>query len=218
MRLPGQERVGAPDEDGCRAFGAAEDLAGGVGAVDQEEEAISELLWMSGLDGRCPSEQAAAHFDSIGDSDLVSGMRTVGKLRGVVDERTAAVGGGRGTFGNEGHKCAQLAARVGVVPGKMLVHVCPIVCVDLFEISDDQIVLGIESAIEADFGDAGLFDDRLDADGADALIAEQVGGDFKDSIASTFFCWRLGAAAAWCDLPGFLQRIGSFSTDCKRSI
>ena len=51
-----------------------------------------------------------------------------------------------------------------------------------FEISDDERVLRRETSIEADLGDIGLFDDRLDADGADALAIEQIGADLGDPL------------------------------------
>jgi hypothetical protein len=43
---------------------------------------------------------------------------------------------------------------------------------EIFEIRDDQSVLGLEVPIKADLRDSGLFDDLLYADGVDTLPME----------------------------------------------
>ena len=55
--------------------------------------------------------------------------------------------------------------------------------VDLLEVGGDQVVFAGEMLVEAHFGHAGFFDDRVDADRPVALTVEQSRGGFEDAFA-----------------------------------
>ena len=53
----------------------------------------------------------------------------------------------------------------------------------MFQVGDDQIILGCEIPVETDLRDPSFPDDLLDADGMDALPVEEVGRDREDLVA-----------------------------------
>ena len=55
--------------------------------------------------------------------------------------------------------------------------------VDLLEVGGDQVVFAGEVLVEAHFGHAGFFDDRVDADRPVALTVEQSRGGLEDAFA-----------------------------------
>src|SRR6266849_1228095 len=57
----------------------------------------------------------------------------------------------------------------------------------------DQSVLGFKQAIEARLRHAGSLDDRVDADGADALAVEQLACRREDALAGAHFALYWGA-------------------------
>src|SRR5260370_18356830 len=64
----------------------------------------------------------------------------------------------------------------------------------------DQSILGVEQAIEARLRHARSLDDRVDADGADALAVEQLACRREDTLAGAHFALWRGAppGAGYC--------------------
>src|SRR5690348_10374960 len=106
-------------------------------------------------------------------------MVRLAEFGAVVDEGATEIALLGRPLGEIGHDGAELRARIAGVAGEILVPLPPEGGAALLEISDDQIVLRGKAAIEADLGDAGLLDDRLDADRPHAVAVEEIGGDVE---------------------------------------
>src|SRR5271167_4377737 len=97
---------------------AAKRLADGIGAFDQEQEAIRELLGVPRLKRLGDRDETPPHFALIGLRHLASWIRHLRKFGAVIDERTTAIARLRCPAREVGHDGMQLRARVALIFGK----------------------------------------------------------------------------------------------------
>ena len=110
--------------------------------------------------------------------------RVVGvrELRGDVELGAAAIVGPSDALGDPVEVRFQFCSGIGLVEFCYRVPVAPEVLVFALQEGSDEVVLGVEVALEAGLGDPSLFDDEVNADGPHASLIEERRGRAEDTV------------------------------------
>jgi hypothetical protein len=160
-----------------------EGLGADEGSVDEEGELAGELIGAFDAEALGDEFEAAAELVFVGGGDAAGGVVLVGELGGDVELGAAAIVEAADAFADPGELGFEFGGGVGGVELGGAVPGVPEVSVFALEEGGDEVVLGAEVAIEAGLGDAGLLDDEVNADGADALLVEEGGCGLEDAVA-----------------------------------
>jgi hypothetical protein len=165
---------------------AAEHAAGSLGAVDEKDELGGQRCGVADFELRADFQELGVQSFFVFDGDAAARMAGLHVVGGGMQEGAAAIAGPNGALGHCGENGAELFARLAGMLSHDVVKPLPIFFVALFEAGGNEFVFGLEVTVETHFGDAGLGDDGVDADGAGALFVEKAVGGFKDAFAGGF--------------------------------
>jgi hypothetical protein len=152
-------------------------------AVDEQRQLTSQLVWAFDAEALGNALEAMAEFFLVCRSDAAGWMVDVRKFGRDVELRATSIVGTADALGDPIEVCIEFGGRIGRVEFGDAVPAAPEILVFTQEECGDEVVLGAEVAIEAGFGDAGFFDDQVNADGAHAALIEERGGGAEDAIA-----------------------------------
>ncbi len=160
----------------------AEQLAGGVGAFHQQQQAVAQDLRVASPHGLGHLGQHGAEVVLVLEGGGAGGMGWVGVLDHRVGDPAAAIARLDGAGLQIADPGADLRLRVAGVVGDHPLETVEEIAAVVAQIGGGQFVLRAEGAIEAGLGDACLGDDLIDPHRADALPVKQVAGGLPDSI------------------------------------
>lgn len=165
-----------------RRLAGPEDLRADECAIDEQGELASQFIGASNCKLFSDTAEPVAHFPLMSGGDLARGMIGLGEFGSDVNLRAAAVVGPVDTLTDPFQMSIQFGGGVAGVLRSDTIPGSPEIGVLALEEGGDEIVLGSEMAVEAGFGDAGLFNDEIDTDCAYAALVEERAGGIEDSV------------------------------------